>query len=430
MPQPYQLKNLYDQGQFEQVAAFWMDPSEVAQFSQWDFRDCMNSLYKLERYADCLEVYKACSKRYPDFRMLDDKMGWSVYHTKVKNFDFETGDVKLLLKQINYVFAHSSDSQYSPRWTLAKFVADATKAGKLGDEKDYTLVTHYLRQVNPDVLPTEEQRSTDGNGRIRYLASKRESWYSLQSKALLKTREYNACIDCCDKALHAIARFHSNNDSWFRYRKAMCLKALDREEEAKAFVEQILHSGFKHWCLLQLMFEFESEAGNDAKALSYAGACALSDPEHKMRVSFYEELADYLTRQNEQELPMLLRKLVLCIREENKWREKSYYTQWQFTDEIAAMDAQALLNRLTPVWREWRDKDKIFLTGSVHKLLAEGKSGFIKASDGNSYYFNARDIQGKDRKPQIGTKVRFVLVDKLDKSKGVVKPNAVEITVL
>lgn len=50
--------------------------------------------------------------------------------------------------------------------------------------------------------------------------------------------------------------------------------------------------------------------------------------------------------------------------------------------------------------------------------------------DGSSYYFNARDLQGKNRTPQTGAKVKFTLTDKLDKSKGVVKKNAVEITIL
>lgn len=432
MPQPYQLKNLFDQGQYEQVVSFWTMPDEVEQFSQWDFRDCMNSFYKLKRYQECLDVYRACSKRYPEFRMLDDKMGWSVYHAKVKNFDFQQGDTAALLKQIDYVFEHSADSRYSPRWVLAKFVADAVKNGKFGGERDYALAVHYLDMVNPENLSTEEQTMTDNSGKIRNLASNRESWFSHKTNLLLKLQDYEACMACCDRAFEALrgVRLHSNNDSWFRYRKAKCLQALNRADEAKAYVEQILKGGFSHWCLLQLMFEFEAEAGNDAKALSYAGACSLSDPEHKMRVGFYEELADYLARSGDAELPVLLRKLVLLLRAENEWKEKSYYSEWQFPADVAAMDKQAVLSRLNPIWREWRDKDKVFLTGTIDRLLAEGKSGFIIADNGSSYYFNARDMHGKTREPGVGMKVRFTLVDKLDKSKGVVKPNAVEISLL
>ncbi len=429
MPQPYQLKNLCNQKKYEEVAAFWNLAEEREQFSQWDYYYCMNAFYTLKRYEDCLEVYRACSKKFPDFHNLDDKMCWSLYHTRIKNFDFEKGNIKVLLDQIDYIFSHSSSSQYSPRWRLVKLIYDAIEQGKLGGEHDYSLALNYLDQVDPNSLGTDETKIADSSGHTRVLASDRESWYSIRTKALLKVKNYDECMACCDHGLQAITRFHSNNDSWFRYRKAKCLRALNRSQEAKGYVEQILRTGFSHWCLLQLMFEFETEAGNDAKALAYAGACSLSDPEHKMRVSFYEELADYLIGKGETESPMLLRRLVLLLRAENEWKEKTYHTEWQFSDEIAGMDKPDVLSRLNHVWREWRDKDKVFYTGTIGKLLAEGKSGFIYADNGSSYYFNVRDIQSRNREVQTGVKVRFTLADKLDRSKGVVKPNAVEITI-
>ncbi len=430
MPQPYELKNLFKQGQYDQVVAYWKDPNEVAQFSEWDFQVMMESFYKLKCYQDCLEVYRKCYAKFPKSTLLDDKMGWAIYYTKVKDFDFQHGDVKVLLRQIDYVFQHSSDTQYSPRWRLAKFVAKATEDGKFGYERDYHLALQYLDMVNPDMLSKEESPITGDNG--KHMASDRESWYSHKTKLLLKAQDYKACIACCDQALRALrgVRLHNNNDSWFHYRKAQCLQALNQTDEARKCVEGILQSGFRSWPLLQLMFEFEAAAGNKAKALAYAGQCALFDSSHKMRVSFYEDLADYLEREGETEIPMLLRKFVLLLRAKEEWGEKSRHAEWKFSDAIAAMDESAVLKHLTPIWREWRDKDKVFLTGTIVHLQPEGKSGHIAADNGGSYYFNARDFLKKGCTPQIGMKVKFTLIKKLDKSKGVVKENAVEITVL
>lgn len=430
MPQPYELKNLFEQGQYDQVIAYWENPNELVQFSEWDFKVVMDSFYKLKRYPDCLEAYRKCYVKFPEFRMLDDKMGWAIYQTMVKNFNFQQGDVSTLLKSIAYALEHSSNTQYSARWYLVKFVAKAVKDGKLGGEQNLRLALQYLDCINPGILSTEEQRTIDEKGTMQRSASDQERWYSYKTKLLLRAQDYDACMACCDQALQAISCFHSNNDSWFRYYKAKCLRSLNRTEEAKAYVVEILQRGFSHWCLQRMMFEFEAEAGNDEKALAYAGACALSDPEHKMRVGFYEELANYLEHREEMEIPMLLRQLVLDLREENAWEEKNRHKEWIISEEIAAMDKQTILKRLVPVWREWRDKDKVFQTGTIDRLLAEGKSGFIVADDGNSYYFNARDLQGKNRTPQRGMKVKFTLIDKLDKSKGVVKKNAVEITML
>ena len=430
MPQPFQLKNLYDQGKYEEVISFWFNPLEMETFSQWDFRDVMNSFYKLRRYADCLEVYRACYKRYPDFTYLEDKMGWSIYHTKVKTFSFDDGDVSTLKKQIDFVFAHSTNSQYSPRWVLAKYLVDAINDGKLGYERDYRMICHYLDLVDPSTLDTTESSFTDATGRVRALASSQESWYTEKSKALFKLADFGACIECCDEALKVIRQFHSNNDSWFTYRKAKCLQAIGKADEAKDYILKILDRGFAHWCLYQLLFEHERDAGNTEKCMSYLGFCALSDHEHKMRVSFYVEASDFLESIGESTTAMLHRRLVNLLREENDWKEKSIQTTWQLSDEIQNADKQQILSRLIPFWTQAKDNGREFYIGKIDRLLAEGKSGFIHTDRGYNYYFNVRDIRGAKRTPVIGAQVRFALVNRLDRSKGVVKPNAVDIEIL
>ena len=430
MPDAYKLKNFFEQGKYEQIAEIWNDADEVERFSRWDFLYCMKSLYELKRYSDCLEVYRKCHKKYPDFSNLDGKMCWAVYHVKVKDFDFSQGDKQALLKQIDYVFKHSEDGRCSPRWFMAKFVAKAIDDGQLGAERDYNLALHYLDKVNPDTLSDKERRMPDASGKNRCLSSDRESWFSYKTKFLLKQKEYEACIDCCDRALQSIDRFHSNNDCWFVYRKAKCLQAVNRPEDAKALIEGILEKRFKHWYLFQLMFEFEAAAGNESQALKYAGECALSDFEHKMRVSFYEDLASYLEAQENIEISMLLRKLVLLLRAENQWKERSHHTQWQLSDEIAVLDKQAALKRLNPIWHQWRDKDKVFLSGTINKIFSDGKSGFIFADNGGSYYFNVRDFRSKKHKIYLNMRVRFTLEERLDKSKNEMKLNAVEINAL
>ena len=313
---------------------------------------------------------------------------------------------------------------------MAKFVADAVDKGRLGVERDYGLALRYLDKVDPDTLSDEERRLTDAGGKNRSLSSDRESWYSYKAKFLLKQKDYQACIDCCDRALQAIDRFHSNNDSWFVYRKAKCLQALNRPEDAKALIEGILGKSFKHWCLFKLMFEFEVAAGNDSRALKYAGECALSDPEHKMRVGFYEGLASYLESRENIEISMLLRRLVLLLRAENQWKEKSRHTQWHLSDEIAALDKQAVINRLNPVWRQWRDKDKVFLSGTIKTIFPEGKTGYILADNGGSYYFSVRDFRGKRDEIRTDMRVRFTIEERLDKRKNEIKLNAADICAL
>lgn len=427
MEKLHDLRELYAEKQYGQVVTLWQNPDEVEQFTEWDFNYCMASFYKLGRYQDCLEVYRACHKKYPSCNKLDDKLGWSIYHEKVKGFNFLQGDAKALLRQIDYVFEHSSDTIYSPKWRLARFVVEAVKEGKFNSDK--RLALRYIEKVNPQALSAEEKTIEDKDGK-KAVASDRESWYSIKSKLLLELKEYSECVACCNEALKSVMRFHSNNDGWFRYRKAKCLKELHATDEAKKCGEEVLSRGLRVGCVYQLMFELEVEKENKKRALAYAGKCSLIDSQHQMRVSFYEELANYLECNGESELSMMLRRLVLLLREEEGWPERSRHAEWHLSEEIAAMSKQMILTRLGPIWHEWCTKDKVFLTGTIDNLLAEGKSGFIISEDGKSYYFNARDLQDRKCIPEIGMRVQFTLVDKLDKSKGIVKKNAVEITVL
>ena len=428
MSEQVSLWEQYKSGNYDEVIGIWESNQPIN--DDWSIRAVMYSYYKLKRFDNCIVVYKKYHEHFPESNALDNILGWSLYHTSIKTFDFKRGNVNTLIKQVDYVLNHSGSDERSPRWAVVKFIIKAMNNNNNGFARDNERLSQYLDFVNPDILSAEEQFFTDKSGETRKLASERETWYSEKTKCLLSLQKYDECIQCCNKALRSLTIFHNNNDSWFTYRKAKCLYAKGQITEAKAYFEKILAAGIKQGCLFQSMFEIERDTGHVDSALSYAAACATSDPEHQMRVSFYPEFADYLDTQGYSNEAMLHRKLVILLRNGNSWRISAEQAAWQFTPDVDKLTKEDVLKKLTPFWRELRDKNKVFLTGEIEKLLAEGNSGFISAEDGKSYYFNARDIRGKNMEPKVGTKVRFTIVKKLDRSKGVVKPSAAEITIL
>ena len=422
------LMNMYHDGNYGEVASVWENEQKTEQFNEWDFIAIANSFYKLNRYDKCLEIYKAFKKSFPDSDKLDEKLGWALYHTKVKGFDFEAGNIKQLLRQIDYIMEHGGNGRYSAKWQTVKFVLKAVDDGKLVTDGNSQLVKKYLDCIDPATLSTEANSVKSQDGKTHSTSSDKEEWYSKKSKVLLKLNEYDECIECCDEALRVLPNFHNNNNGWFMYRKAKSLQALGKNAEAKSYIQHILSLGLTHWCMLQTMYELERAEGNTEKALSYAGACAVADREHKMRVKFYPDFANFLDEVGKHEEAMLHRRLVSSLRDENEWKQKAYQNGWQFTPEIAKMDGNAVIERLTPFWIELRDRFKEYLTGTVQTLLGEGDTGFIEADNGERYYFNARDFRGNKKEISVGTRVRFTLADRLDRSKGIVKKNAVEIS--
>ena len=432
----YVIGNMYKAGNYEEIIAIWYNEETRPQLDDWDKLYVLLSFNKLKRYQETLDAFKSMRPKENEtvdagvWQRCEDTACWALYYVHIKRFDFQQGDTNRLLEQVDYIFTHSSDNQFTLRWLSVRFIIDAANDGKLLRENINELIVQYLDAINPTSLSAEEFPSTDPQGNQRMLASNQETWYAARSKALLKLQRFDDCIVCCEEALRIVQRFHYNNDSWFRYRIARCLKAKGQTKKAKEMILQILRTGFSHWCLMEMLFELSSEDGSVDEAMKYACACALSDPEHKMRVSFYAEFSNFLLEQNRIEEAMLHRRLVLLLRQENEWGLKANQADWQFTEEIASMNQEEVLRRLRPFWKEIRDKDKVFYTGTVERILPNGRSGFIRSDRGESYYFVARDLIQNRQMPSEGTKVRFTLADKLDRSKGVIKKNAVEITVL
>ena len=429
--EPYQMKNLYSAGKFQEIIALWKNEEEREQFTEWDYIYVMNTMYKQQQdYKECLEVYRAFHKKFPESDKLDDRMGWACYQVHIKGFDPKTGDRKALRKQAEYIIAHSSQEQYSPKWFMVKYMLDQIKDGAFGQEISPQQQLEYIDQINPDTLSTQTGERILGNGRTVQTASDREDWYRIRAKLLLTTERYEECIEFCDKALNSFQKFHTDNDQWFRYRKAKSLFALGRADEARQYIHDIQARGLNHWCLWQLLFEMDRDTGNAESAIINGCRCALADPSHEMRVKFYENFATFLGSQGMFMEAELHRQLVVLIRKENDWPLKERHKAWEIPEELAAMDKQTVLKELNSFWRKWKDKDKVYFTGTVRKLLGEGKSGFIESDDGKSYYFNARDFQRRNTVPQEGMRVRFTLTDRMDKSKGVVKPNATDIIMI
>lgn len=422
------MKNLYSAGNYQEIISLWQNPAERTQFTEWDYVYVMNTFYAQKNYEQCLEVYRAFHGAFPDSDKLDDKMSWACYHSKIKGFDFRTGDREKLRKQAEYIISHSSQNAYSPKWFMVKYMLEHMKNGDFGPEIDLNKALQYIDQVEPSSLSTKAEEFTTDNGRRVSLASDKENWYKERTKLLLSVGEYEKCIECCDEGLKCLYTFHNNNDSWFRFRKAKALYALGRTDEARKYIKEIQTRGLNHWCFYQLLYEMDKRENNFEQAMIDACICAKADPSHEMRVRFYEDYSSFLNENGYKKEADLHRQLILLVRKENEWNLKETHLSWSLPDDIAGMDKKTVLKELDVFWNEWKNRNKTYVTGTVKRLLTERKSGFIESDDGKSYYFNARDFQKKNIIPHEGMRVRFTIVDRLDKSKGIVKPNAVEIS--
>jgi len=424
---------MYPEDQKDWIS-LWEKSKKGQALKDWDYVHIINEAYKQKKYFDCLEIYKEFHKVYPESSLLDDKMGWALYHTYIKPFNGKTSEENRYRKQVDFIFSHSTSSQYSPRWCTLKHFIRMSKSGKLhmNPQKTNQLINGYLDMVDPDTLSDEEQTFQKDDGKIQRTSSDRETWYSEKTKALLKLNAYEECIKTAEQAMSVLTSFHNNNDSWFIYRKVKSLIALNRSEDALNELQSVLRRGFSHWCIFSTAFEAERVRGDIDAAMRYGAACALADPSHNMRVAFYEEYAGFLLENGMEREAMLHRRFVVLLRMENNWPLNTRQSEWTFTDEISAMDIPEIKHELTGFWQSVTDQGMQFYEGQIEKLLPSGHDGFIRLKEShgrnNSYYFKIKDVRGPKCRAVPGVTVRFALEDRFDRKKNISKPTAVRIS--
>lgn len=426
------LRGLNQQHAYPEVCSFWdkhCQGEDEQPWQEWDYVFAMTALYRMKRYEDCLQLYREFHHAYPSSSLLDDRMGWAVYHVHLKGHDFKTGDNARYLKQVDFVLRHGKQGPYSPVALIIGQVVRAILSGWIGQKIDYQRANDYLDYLDPKKLPQEERTYQQDDGKMRRLASEQEKWYAYKSKSLLKLKQYDACISCCDQAMAVIRHFHSNNDVWIPLRKIESLIELKRTADAKAALEHLLRGSARHWKIDMLGYRIAVMENDKDAALKHIGAAALMDPNHGMRVQFYEETASFLNEAGYERMAMLQYHLIDLLREENGWKIRQHHFSGTIPEDIAAMDKQATLRELRDFWRTQRDKDKVFLEGQVKKILPSGRSGFIDATDGKSYFFSFADVQSGRKHLTEGSSVRFTLAKRMDRKKNRLSDNAVEITV-
>lgn len=428
MLHPYQMKNLSDQGAYNEIISIYQSSEEWKSFTEWDWVYVMNAFYKTSRHDECLQLYKEFHKLYPDSARLDDKMCWSLYHVHLKGVTVTEENADEYRRRVDFILQHCGASQYSPRWFVTKLIVKAIKDGKYGQQVDYAAILGYLNQIDPATLSTAENPYVIDGKQVR-LASDQESWYADKCSAELKTGQYDSCIKTADQAVRSLHSFHSNNDSWFPYRKAKARMALGQSELAGKEVQAILDRGFSHWCFYQILFEVARDLGNGTDALLQGCKCALADPSHEMRVSFYEEFAVFLDQNEHGREALLHRQLVILLRNEKGWALRERHTVWQIPKEISSMDKKSVLQELNAFWRKVKDSSRTFYTGTIERLLPSGQDGFISGSC-EHYYFRMNDIRKGRSSAKEGSAVRFALENRLDRKKNVVKPAAIDIEVM
>lgn len=382
-------------------------------------------LKKAEKIDDAIEVCKQYYRVNKNFKYINDLLSWCLFEKYFKNI--EPIDDKKRQKCIKIGEFVTKITQQNDKLPYELIVWKIIKLYKSDINFNAKKINYWLNKLDSSKLSKEPYILVDKFNKKVENASKKEEWYSLKSKALIKLKEYIECIKICNLAMKDIKKFHYNNDIWIKTRKAKCIFILGNPECSIKTLEEILKEK-EHWSIYKTLFEFEIKLNRTDKALTYAYIAALTKDPPKVKINLYHEIGHTLEKMGKKEIALKHYLFSKEIRENNNW----------IIPDLLTFDINRLINEVyideidlyMQLKKFWIDEKRKLITqyeGVISNLLPNGKCGFIECNDGQSYYFKVSSIIENDSLLTINKKVTFSIRDSYDRKKRINTKEAFDI---
>lgn len=362
------------------------------------------AIYQKKKHDEAEKIYKTAYDEDPEaFTIWDRRFyAWALYHLHIKNPSSEDELVKSC-ELISELLIQEDTNKVK----VCAYTTSMLKIINYFKDNAYECLK-WLDMLNPKLL-NSNPRSMNRDGRISKFYSDKEKWYSLKTKHLLDMGEYEETIKFADEALNELDEFVNNSDIWFKWRIAIANKDLDNYDEALKYLEEIINSK-NDWFILKELAEIYSLNGDYDLALKYAIDAALAKGDIKYKINLYRLLDEIFIAKDMDEDSDKIIKLIEAIEDDENFVE--------------------IEKELKERWVEIKFNNQQRSYGTISNILGHGKAGFIKADDGESYYFSIYEIQGDKSKVKEGDYVSFFLEESFDKKKNKKTWNAVNINIV
>lgn len=362
------------------------------------------AIYQKKKHDEAEKIYKTAYDEDPEaFTIWDRRFyAWALYHLHIKNPSSEEELVKSC-ELISELLIQEDTNKVK----VCAYTTSMLKIINYFKDNAYECLK-WLDMLNPKLL-NSNPNAMNRDGRISKFYSDKEKWYSLKTKYLLDMGEYEETIKFADEALNELDEFVNNSDIWFKWRIAIANKELDNYDVALKYLEEIINSK-NDWFIFKELAEIYSLTGDYDSALKYAIDAALAKGDIKYKINLYRLLDEIFIAKDMDEYSESIVGLIEAIEDDENFVE--------------------IEKELKERWVKIKFNNQQRSYGTISNILGHGKAGFIKADDGESYYFNIYEIQGDKSKVKEGDYVSFFLEESFDKKKNKKTLNAVNINMV
>lgn len=380
------------------------------QWLGWEYAYCLKEVGMID------EAIKICKEVYginKVFTYNNDLMAWCVYK-KYFNKDSKISPVEIE-KIASFLVDIIEQKKGSAFESIVFYMVNTFVKQKANSSYENAL--KWLNRLDVNKISRSIPTFRDSYGVEKEYQSNIEEYYSLKSKVLLKLRQYDLCIACCEEAEKEIREFHHDNDVWIAERKYYAMSISKKTTE---YIEQLekLYAKKNHWSILQVIGKiFELVCDYESVCMYYYRALASKDP-IKMKVSLLYDTGKVLEAKEDK--LHAYKHYVLCeqVRQKNDWgvnEELKKHISNCLTDEIPRDNVT--LDELQSFWINEIKNSLPRYRGMIKRIFSSGKAGLI-AYDRKTIYFKIESFLSKGQ-VTIDSNVSFCILDSYDKKKNI-----------
>lgn len=389
--------------------------------SLFDFSQAIRQLNKAGKFHDALKYFK------------ENKANFS--SEQIGGNQYIVSDVLSALIEINrydmiFHFIQTFNVVLHPQsfsFLLKKF--------KDKSSINWVVVDKFCELVPVESLDTECKVITvqhKGKTKDMELASSQEEWYSIKTKALYETNQYERCFEVSKKALDSLEKFHYSNDVWFARRIALSKRKLGDSKSALDELLLILKRK-KEWFIQSEIAEIYKEQEETDKAFQYAIDAVNNFGDLEYKISLIFMIGELLLIQKNEALAFKHFSLCSLLRQQQEWKIpndlKIRLNQLGFAP-IPLEKIKDLRKELSQYWNSFKTesvdkKDKVqfkkqLLQGKIDKILhnnERGIDGFIKYDTHKSIYFCINQQDPILEEIKVGLSVEFSCIPAINGKK-------------
>lgn len=325
---------------------------------------------------------------------------WCLYDIEIKQYDLseDLESYKKFVTAANIIVDNCNqlplDEFYKNPYifTIKKYI----KIAKSKASVNYNEILKWINKLNPDLLSMSPYKITDENGIEFSVASDREFYYYIRSKALEKTENYQECIECCEMGIKIFEgqKLHYRNHIWFVARKFYCKCKLNMNHDEIKNYEEIARS-HKFWYMYHKLSNLYFQVGETRTALIYSLKALLSDKfDPEKMINLFYDIGMLLDANGKSDYAKQYYHCTTYYR--NKFR-------WHIIEELRFIIRQRNIDYKTDVDQQKLRKTTIdlllsfekFEKGKITAINSDKKFGFITYDSNQRIHFKFKVFSQK-----------------------------------